>query len=118
MREFLHVDDLGDAAIFCLENWDVNSKNAPRDSNNDPLNHINIGTGQDITIKNLVELIANATKYSGEIIWDHEKPDGTPKKQLNIEKITQLGWKPKIALKEGIQRTVEYFNKNKNQLRL
>ncbi len=118
MREFLHVDDLGDAAIFCLEKWDVNSKNAPKDSSNEPLTHLNVGTGKDITIKDLVKLIAYATKYNGEIIWDHEKPDGTPKKQLNTEKITQLGWKPTIDLKNGIIRTVEYFKENRDQLRL
>ena len=106
LREFLHVDDLASAAIFCLENWDPDSIDSPRDSEGKILNYLNVGTGKDISIKNLAELIAKLTKYKGLINWDLSKPDGTPRKLLNVERIKKLGWKPTINLKEGIERTL------------
>ena len=109
-REFLHVDDLGKAVIFALENWDPSSKNSPKDSDGKMLNYLNVGTGEDISIKELAKKIASATKFGGEIIWDTSKPDGTPKKLLNIEKFSQLGWKPTIDLDTGIERTVSQLD--------
>ncbi len=108
-REFMHVDDLGDAAVFVLENWDPNSINAPLDENNNKLTILNVGTGKDITIKELAHKISNFFQYKGKIIWDHSKPDGTPKKLLNIQKIKSLGWEPKISLEQGIKSAIESF---------
>ena len=109
-REFLHVDDLGDAAVYALERWDPSSKDAPLDNKGDPLLLLNVGTGDDISIKNLAEKIAEILDYKGEIIWDQSKPDGTPKKQLNIKRMLDLGWQPKITLEEGIRKTLKVFN--------
>ena len=111
-REFMHVDDLAEACLFCLENWDPDDINAPKNFNGEPLLYLNIGTGKDISIKNLVELISKETSFKGEIIWDNTKPDGTPKKLLNIEKIRSLGWAPKIELNEGIKRTINDYKLN------
>tara|TARA_Y100000589_G_C27194737_1_gene646290 strand:- start:4731 stop:5726 length:996 start_codon:yes stop_codon:yes gene_type:complete len=111
-REFMHVDDLGEAVLFALENWDPNDKNAPKDSNGKPLIHLNVGTGKDITIKELAEKIKNITSFKGEILWDETKPDGTPKKQLDISQISKLGWKAKIDLDEGIKRTIYEYDFN------
>jgi len=111
LREFMYVDDLASAALFALENWDPKSKDAPKDRNGNNLYFLNIGTGKDISIKELSLKIAKETGFMGEIIWDHNKPDGTPKKQLNIEKIKKLGWLPKVNLDEGIKRTIELYKK-------
>jgi len=114
LREFLHVDDLGDAVVFVLENWDPNSINAPIDENNNKLTILNVGTGKDITIKELAHKISNFYKYKGKIIWDNSKPDGTPKKLLNIQKIKSLGWEPKISLENGIKASIESFKSENN----
>ena len=114
-REFLHSDDLGDACCFALENWDPNMHNAPKKDNGKILDYLNVGTGIDITIKELALLIAKIVNYKGEITWDKSKPDGTKKKQLNISRLTDLGWQPKISLEEGIQKTIsEYIIYKKN----
>jgi len=105
-REFMHVDDLGEAVLFALENWDPNDKDAPKDSNGKPLIYLNVGTGKDISIYDLAEKISKITTFKGKIIWDKTKPDGTPKKQLDISQISKLGWKAKINLDEGIKRTI------------
>jgi len=109
LREFMHVDDLGNACLFVLENWDPQDKDAPKNKVNKPFTYLNVGTGLDIKIKDLAKKIANNFNYRGEIIWDNKKPDGTPKKQLDISKISELGWKPKISLNEGIKKTIESF---------
>ncbi len=109
-REFLHVDDLSDAALFLLENWDPDQPNAPLDSNGDPLLLLNVGSGHDLSIKELANKIASQTKYKGKILWDLSKPDGTPKKLLNISKIKNLGWEPLIKLDDGIREAVKDFN--------
>jgi len=111
LREFLHVDDLGNAAVFALENWNPSSENAPLDLNGDPLSMLNVGTGRDISIRELATKIAEILDYKGDIIWDQTKPDGTPKKQLNIKHLLELGWEPKISLDEGIARTLQEFPK-------
>ena len=109
MREFLHVDDLGDACVFALEHWSALSQGAPVDNLNNPYAFLNVGTGVDITIRDLASLIARACEFKGKIIWDDSKPDGTPKKQLNVNAIATLGWRSKIALKSGIEETVKSF---------
>ena len=120
-RDFLHVDDLGDSCIFLLENWDPEEVNAPKDNSGAPLTIMNIGSGKDISIKNLAEIIAEASEYDGSIIWDETKPDGHPRKQVDITQIKKLGWEPNIELNEGIKSTVKYFRErieNKSFLRL
>ena len=112
MREFMHVDDLGRAVIFALENWDPLSSKAPLDENNHPLFHINVGTGRDISIFDLANKIAKHSNYAGEIVWDKNKPDGTPKKLLNVDKFESLGWKAKIKLDDGIKRTIKEVMQN------
>lgn len=109
MREFLHVDDLGDACIFALEKWTATSSDAPKDDNGNTLAFLNVGTGVDLTIKNLAEQIAIVVDFKGKINWDINKPDGTPKKQLDVTQLTKLGWKAKIVLSEGLPRAYENF---------
>ncbi len=109
LREFLHVDDLGEAVVFALENWDPSSINAPKDEKNNTLKILNVGTGKDISIKELAHKISNLVNFKGKIIWDSSKPDGTPKKLLNIQKIQSLGWEPKISLEQGIKSAIESF---------
>ena len=99
MREFLHVDDLAEACYTCMQNYD-NSE------------HINVGTGEDVTIKELAETIADVVGYDRYINWDATKPNGTPRKVLNVDKIKSLGWEPKISLREGIEKTYEWYKKN------
>ena len=112
MREFMHVDDLGEAVIFVLENWCPEDKHAPKDASGNKLYFLNVGVGKDISIKDLSKLIAKISGFHGEITWDKTKPDGTPKKLLNICKIQSLGWNPKIQLEEGIKKTIEEYRKN------
>ena len=104
LREFLHVDDLGDACVFALENV--------KPSSND-LQHFNVGTGVDLTIRELAEAVAEATGFTGDIHWDSNKPDGTPKKQLDVSCLRKLGWQAKISLAEGLTNTVDLYRKPK-----
>ncbi len=106
LREFLHIDDLGSAVLFTLENWDPNSESSPKNKFGEPLYWLNVGTGKDISILDLARKISNLVDFDGEIKWDKNKPDGTPKKQLNIDKIKSLGWEAKISLEEGIRKTI------------
>jgi GDP-L-fucose synthase len=99
MREFLHVDDLAEACYICMKTYNRQEI-------------INLGTGEDISIKQLAETISNIVGYSGEIIWNKLKPNGTPRKVLNVDKIKKLGWKPKINLCEGIKKTYEWYKLN------
>ncbi len=109
MREFMHIDDLGNAAVFALENWDPSSSSAPLNKNGTPLTYLNVGTGKDISIKDLSIKISNLIDFKGRILWDKDKPDGTFRKQLDISRIQKLGWEPKISLDTGILRTLEEF---------
>jgi GDP-L-fucose synthase len=99
-REFLHVDDLAKAIIVCLDGYDSDQQ-------------INIGTGIDLTVATLAEKIAENTGFSGSINWDVAREDGTPQKVLDIQKITNLGWKPTISLDQGVKLTVEWYLENK-----
>ena len=111
LREFMHVDDLGNAVVFALENWYPEAKGSPLDDKGKPLYLLNVGTGKDISIKDLAEKISKITRFQGEIIWDSTKPNGTPKKQLNVSKLREMGWEPKILLEEGIRKTLISFKK-------
>lgn len=95
-REFLHVDDLADACVFLL-------------GLANPLDWINVGTGADVTIRELTEAVAGATGYKGRITWDASMPDGTPRKLLDVSKLSALGWKARIGLREGIASTYQSF---------
>jgi len=100
-REFLHVDDLAAALLICMERYDSEEI-------------INIGTGEDVTIKELAEMIVEITGYQNDYEWDTSKPNGTPRKVLNVDKMKSLGWEPKIKLKEGIQSTYDWYRRNKS----
>ncbi len=119
-REFMHVDDLADASIFALENWDPNKDDAPRDQTGDPLTWLNVGTGIDLSIKELAEIIADVTSFKGKIIWNKDKPDGTFRKLLDNSKIEKLGWKSKISLVDGIKMTYKDYKEEvkNNKLRI
>ena len=105
-REFLHADDLGEACVFALERW--------RPQPND-LQHLNVGTGVDLTIKQLAEAVADATGFQGDILWDTTQPDGTPKKQLDVSRMAALGWRARIPLSEGLRSTVQLFREQLDQ---
>ena len=111
LREFLHVDDLGDACVFVLERWRPGAEDPP---------FLNVGTGVDLTIGTLAEAVAKATGYPGTIKWDTSKPDGTPRKQLNVSRLAALGWCARIPLVEGLSSTVTLFRQslNEKQVRL
>ncbi len=106
-REFLHVDDLAEAAIFCLENWFPNDIDSPKDINGNPLYLLNVGTGKEISIKELAKKIAEIVKFDGKIFWDKNMPDGTPRKVLDISRLKKLGWKSKINLNSGLVKTIK-----------
>ena len=98
-REFLHVDDLASACVLILEKYD-----SPE--------IINLGCGEDISIRELAELICDVVGFDGELAWDTTKPDGTPRRLLDVTKLRALGWKPAIPLRDGIARTYEWFRAN------
>jgi GDP-L-fucose synthase len=95
-REFLHVDDLADAVVFLMQNW----------SEDEP---INIGSGEDVTIAELAGLIARVLGFTGRFVFDPSKPDGAPRKLLDVSKLTALGWRPRIGLAEGIRQTYDWY---------
>jgi len=99
MREFLHVDDLAEACYTCMEKYDEEG-------------HINVGTGEDVTIKELAETIADVVGFTGGFNWDTDKPNGTPRKVMNVDRIKSLGWEPKLSLKEGIESTYQWYLNN------
>ena len=96
LREFLYVDDMADACVFLLENYEGES-------------HVNIGTGKEVTIKQLAETVQRVVGFKGDIIWNKEMPDGTPRKLTNVEKLHTLGWKHKVDLDEGIELAYQWF---------
>ncbi len=98
-REFLHVDDLAEACYKCMQDYD-------------DAEHINVGTGEDVTIKELAETIVDVVGYENDYEWDTDKPNGTPRKVLNVDKIKSLGWEPKIGLREGVESTYKWYVEN------
>ena len=114
MREFLHVDDLGEAAVFVLEHWDPAAPDAPRGQGPagedlGPLNHLNVGTGVDVTIREAAETVASVVGFAGAISWDVSKPDGTPRKLLEVNRLARLGWRARISLQDGLASTYGDF---------
>lgn len=103
-REFLHVDDLAQAVVFLMNTYNGQEI-------------LNIGTGKDLTIKQLAETVKKIVSYTGKITWDTSKPDGTPRKLLNINKIKKLGWKPSITLESGLKTTYKWFLENEDKIR-
>ena len=95
-REFLYVDDLARAISHVLYNYNGNEL-------------LNVGTGKDVTIKEAAEMVAKTVGYEGDIVWDHTKPDGTPRKVLDVSRIQATGWKSEVSLEEGLKRTVEWY---------
>jgi GDP-L-fucose synthase len=104
-REFLHVDDMASACLHLLENYDGPDQ-------------VNVGTGTDVTIKELATIVAAAVGYSGKIDWDTTKPDGTPRKLLDVSKLAKAGWSASIGLEEGIRSTVDWYRTNLASIRL
>lgn len=104
-REFLHVADMASACLHLLDKYD-----GPE--------HVNVGTGEDSTIKHIAEIVAEEVGYSGQIEWDASKPDGTPRKLLDVTKLRATGWSPAIGLREGISSTVAWYRDNVNSIRL
>ena len=109
LREFLFVDDLAEACLFAIENWDPNKQSAPKDKKGNSLYWLNVGSEEEISISNLANLVAEIVDYRGEIIWDNTKPDGTPRKKLNTSRMKKLGWEAKVNLYDGIKKTIESF---------
>ena len=103
LREFLYIDDMAEACYICM-----------KDYNDSEI--INIGTGYDITIKELTEIIADIIDYRGEIVWDTDKPNGTPRKVMNVDKVKSLGWNPKVGIHQGVQKTYEWFKNNYDRI--
>jgi GDP-L-fucose synthase len=95
-REFLHADDLADACLFLMENYS-------------DAGLVNIGTGEDLTITELANLVKDTVGYTGGLVYDAEKPDGTPRKLMDVTKLSGLGWRYRIALKEGLERTYQDY---------
>lgn len=105
LREFLYVDDMADACVFLLENYSGEQ-------------HVNIGTGKEVTIKELAETVKQAVGYRGEIIWNKDMPDGTPRKLTNVDKLHDLGWMHKTELEEGVKLAYQWFEDNVDSARM
>ena len=103
-REFLHTSDLASAVSHLLQNYDADS-------------HVNVGTGSDVSIAELADLVADAVGYSGDIVWDTSKPDGTPRKLLDVSKLESTGWRPHVDLADGIAETYAWFLEHRHSLR-
>lgn len=105
MREFLHVDDMAEASLFVLDldttTWQANTQPM--------LSHINVGTGTDVTIRELAETIAEVTGFKGRLVFDTSKPDGTPRKLMDVSRLAGMGWRAKITLREGLQNAYRWF---------
>lgn len=105
LREFLYVDDMADACVFLMENYSGEQ-------------HVNIGTGKELTIRELAELVKRTVGFEGEIIWNSEMPDGTPRKLTDVTKLHGLGWRHKVELEEGVAKAYAWFCENVEQARL
>ena len=104
LREFLYVDDMADACVILLENYSGEQ-------------HVNIGTGKEVTIKELAETVKRTVGYQGEIVWNKDMPDGTPRKLTDVTKLHGLGWTHKVELEEGVQLAYDWFQKNVDEAR-
>ncbi len=104
LREFLHVDDMADACVYLMQNYDGDE-------------FVNIGTGEEVSIKELAETIKKIVGFEGELVFDESKPDGTPRKLLDVSKLESLGWKYRIRLEDGIKETYDWFIKNYDKVR-
>ena len=113
-REFLHVDDMAEASLFLLD--------LPRgtyEANTEPmLSHINVGTGSDVSIGELAQMVAKVTGFAGRIVQDTSKPDGTMRKLMNVDRLARMGWRSQIALEDGLRETYDWFLANQADLRL
>ena len=106
LREFLYVDDMADACVYLLQNYSGEE-------------HVNIGTGKEITIKDLAQMVKETVGYTGDIVWDDSMPDGTPRKLLDVSKLHDIGWKEKVSLREGIRLSYEWYKSQpKEELKL
>lgn len=105
LREFLYVDDMADACVFLLENYDGEQ-------------HVNIGTGKEVTIKQLAETVKKVVGYEGEIVWNKDMPDGTPRKLTNVDKLHGLGWTHKVELEEGVELAYQWFKEHVESARM
>ena len=105
LREFLYVDDMADACVILLENYSGEQ-------------HENIGTGKELTIKELAETVKDVVGYEGEIVWNRDMPDGTPRKLTNVDKLHGLGWTHKVELREGVQLAYDWFRENVQNARM
>ena len=110
LREFLHADDLGEACVFALEHWSTLDIHAPKDDAGKTLSFLNVGTGIDLSIKELAQKVAEAVSFKGSIEWDPSKPDGTLKKQLDVSRLTTMGWRAQIQLSEGLPMAYSDFS--------
>jgi len=114
MREFLHVDDMAEASLFVM-----NLDNATYESATQPmLSHINVGTGTDVTIAELAQMVASVTGFTGKISYDTTKPDGTPRKLMDVTRLADMGWRARIGLEDGIKDSYRWFLENKEDARL
>lgn len=105
LREFLYVDDMADACVFLLEQYNGEQ-------------HVNIGTGKEVTIRELAETVKRVVGYQGEIVWNKDMPDGTPRKLTNVEKLHELGWTHKVELEEGVALAYQWFKENAESARM
>lgn len=105
LREFLYVDDMADACVFLLENYSGEQ-------------HVNIGTGKEITIKELAETVCRTVGFEGEIVWNKDMPDGTPRKLTNVDKLHNMGWRHKVELEEGVRLAYDWFRENIDTARM
>ena len=105
LREFLYVDDMADACVFLLEHYDGEQ-------------HVNIGTGKEVTIKELAKIVKRTVGYQGEIIWNQDMPDGTPRKLTNVDKLHGLGWTHRVELEEGVGLAYRWFKENVKDARI
>ena len=96
LREFLHVDDLASAVVFCLDNYDE-------------YEHINCGAGSEVSIRQLAEIVARVVGFTGKIVFDTTKPDGTPRKLMDSSRMAAMGWVPQISLEDGIRTTYRWY---------
>ncbi|MFS7308264.1 GDP-L-fucose synthase [Rahnella inusitata] len=113
MREFLYVDDMADASIFVMDL----SRSVYKDNTHEMLSHINVGTGKDCSIKELALTIAQVVNFTGNVIFDSTKPDGTPRKLMDVQRLSNMGWKFSTELSPGLKKTYLWFLENQNSLR-